>query len=29
MLREAGYADVCVVKDLAGNDRVVKGRMDF
>jgi release factor glutamine methyltransferase len=25
MLRENGYADVCVVKDLTGHDRVVKG----
>jgi release factor glutamine methyltransferase len=28
MLREAGYAGVCVSKDLAGHDRVVKGRLD-
>jgi release factor glutamine methyltransferase len=26
MLREAGFAEVSVIKDLAGNDRVVKGR---
>lgn len=26
MLREAGYTDVCIVKDLAGLDRVVLGR---
>jgi release factor glutamine methyltransferase len=28
MLRGAGYTDVCVVRDLAGNDRVVKGSLD-
>jgi release factor glutamine methyltransferase len=25
MLREAGYEEISVVKDLSGNDRVVKG----
>jgi release factor glutamine methyltransferase len=29
LLREAGYVDVCVIKDLARNDRVVKGRFDY
>jgi release factor glutamine methyltransferase len=29
MLREGGFSEVCVVKDLAGNDRVVKGRLLF
>lgn len=27
MLREAGFQDVCVIKDLARNDRVVKGHL--
>ena len=26
LMREAGFADVAVIKDLAGNDRVVKGQ---
>lgn len=26
MLRAAGFLDVAVVRDLAGNDRVVKGK---
>jgi len=27
MLRQAGFSEVCVIKDLAGNDRVVKGHL--
>ena len=27
LLREAGFQDVCVIKDLARNDRVVKGHL--
>ncbi|MGN0336305.1 MAG: peptide chain release factor N(5)-glutamine methyltransferase [Lachnospiraceae bacterium] len=27
LMREAGFADVAVIKDLAGNDRVVKGQL--
>ena len=26
MMRQCGYTQVEVIKDLAGNDRVVKGR---
>ncbi|MBO5154001.1 MAG: peptide chain release factor N(5)-glutamine methyltransferase [Eubacterium sp.] len=27
LMREAGFSDVAVIKDLAGNDRVVKGQL--
>ena len=27
LMREAGFSDVAVIKDLAGNDRVVKGQI--